>query len=46
MPVARLDAAVRLRIAMAAERVARVLLWASLDRIRDRLVVYESLRQQ
>ena len=46
MPVARLDAAVRLRIAMAAERVAGVLLWASLDRIRDRLVVYESFRQQ
>ena len=46
MPVAGLDAAVRLRIAMAAERVGRVLLRASLDGIRDRLVVYESLHQQ
>ena len=45
MPVARLDAAVRLRIAMAAERVSGVLLWASLEGIRDRLVVDESLHQ-
>ena len=45
MPMARLDAAVRLRIAMAAERVSGVLLWASLEGIRDRLVVDESLHQ-